>query len=310
MQNWDELIAPRSSKCSGPGVSDWAQNTADIWLANTYHRSGAGLGLLSRLRATRIQRVAGDVWIADPRFNTSNAQLDPGFYGLQTLNHELGHSLGLSHPGDYNFGDDNDGDGVPDPITYEGDAFYFQDNHQYTIMSYFDTFEAGNNQVDWNLMRFVYPSTPMVHDVAVVQAEIRRRHDDAHRRHDLWLQRHRRRHQRRRCASKPARRYHLHHLGCRRQRHARPVGLLHAARSSTCARAPTAAPAGSALMTRRWPAIDPSTMSKEAYLAFVNANNAAEGSSAAAPRPTTSTSAAARAPTREFRGPTSWATTG
>ena len=24
----------------------------------------------------------GDVWIADPRFNTSNAQLDPGFYGL------------------------------------------------------------------------------------------------------------------------------------------------------------------------------------------------------------------------------------
>ena len=75
----------------------------------------------------------------------------------------------LSHPGDYNFGDDNDGDGIPDPITYEGDAFYYQDNQQYTIMSYFDMYEAGNNQVDWNFMRFVYPSTPMVHDIWVAQ---------------------------------------------------------------------------------------------------------------------------------------------
>jgi serralysin len=38
-------------------------------------------------------------------------------------------------------------------------------------MSYFDTYEAGNNQIDWNLMRFVYPSTPMVHDVAIAQAK-------------------------------------------------------------------------------------------------------------------------------------------
>ena len=58
---------------------------------------------------------------------------------------------------------------MPDPITYEGDAFYYQDNNQYTIMSYFDMYEAGNNQIDWNLMRFVYPSTPMVHDIWVAQ---------------------------------------------------------------------------------------------------------------------------------------------
>ena len=145
------------------------------------HRTGAGVGLLSRAAGNRTARVGSDVWIADPRVNTSNAQLDPGFYGLQTLNHELGHAIGLSHPGDYNFGDDNDGDGVPDPITYEGDAFYAQDSHQYTIMSYFDTYELGNNQVDWNFMRFVYPSTPMVHDIWVAQQNVRRRDEHPHR---------------------------------------------------------------------------------------------------------------------------------
>jgi Ca2+-binding RTX toxin-like protein len=113
--------------------------------------------------------LGSDVFVATPSVNSSNGQLDPGFYGLQTLNHELGHTLGLSHPGNYNFGDDQDGDGVPDPITYEGDAFYYQDSHQYTIMSYFDSYETGNDQIDWNLMRFVYPSTPMVHDIAVIQ---------------------------------------------------------------------------------------------------------------------------------------------
>lgn len=171
VNNWDELISASFVETDpAPGASDWAKNTTDIWLANTYTGPAQAWAYYPGY-GQPYARVAGDVWIADPRFNGSNAQLDPGFYGLQTLNHELGHSLGLSHPGEYNFGDDTDGDGVPDPITYEGDAFYFQDSHQYTIMSYFDSFETGNDQIDWNLMRFIYPSTPMVHDVAVIQAK-------------------------------------------------------------------------------------------------------------------------------------------
>jgi serralysin len=171
INNWDDLISATFVESDpAAGNSDWAFNETDIWMANTYTGPAQAWAYFPGY-GQPYSRVAGDVWIADPRVNGSNLQLDPGFYGLHTLNHELGHSLGLDHPGNYNFGDDNDGDGVPDPITYEGDAFYFQDNHQFTIMSYFDSFEAGNDQIDWNLMRFVYPSTPMVHDIAVIQAK-------------------------------------------------------------------------------------------------------------------------------------------
>ncbi|HEV2569176.1 M10 family metallopeptidase [Sphingomonas sp.] len=167
--NWDELIAPEFQEVTmSKGASDWAKNSADIWLANTSTGPAQAWAYYPD-QGQPYGRASSDVWLADPRYNSSNADLRSGQYGLQTLNHELGHSLGLSHPGDYDFGDDNDGDGQPDPITYEGDAFYFQDSHQYTIMSYFDSYETGNNVVDWNLMRVVYPSTPMVHDIWVIQ---------------------------------------------------------------------------------------------------------------------------------------------
>jgi serralysin len=166
IQSWDDLIAPDFVEVTGAGSSEYAK--ADILLANTY-TGPAQAWAYYPYDLAQYKKLGGDVWIADPRLNTSNAQLDPGQYGLQTLNHELGHSLGLSHPGNYNFSDDVDGVPGPDPITYEGDAFYYQDSNQYTIMSYFDAFETGSDQIDWSLMRFVYPSTPMVHDVYVAQ---------------------------------------------------------------------------------------------------------------------------------------------
>lgn len=169
INNWDDLIAPEFVESAPkPGASGWAQNTTDIWLANTTTGPAQAWAYFPGY-GNQYTRIAGDVWIADPSVNVSNNQFLPGQYGLQTLNHELGHAIGLNHPGTYNFSDDNDGDGVPDPITYEGDAQYFQDSHQYTIMSYFDSYETGAQNIDWNVMRFVYPSTPMVDDVFVAQ---------------------------------------------------------------------------------------------------------------------------------------------
>ena len=176
VQTWDDLIAPTFKEVKGDGNSD-------ITMANTYTGPAQAhayiphdyVGIYTDVLGPRYHylnrwdKFLGDVWVADPRVNASNGQLEPGQYGVQTLNHELGHSLGLSHPGNYNFSDDVDGDGEPDPITYTYDAQYFQDSHQYSIMSYFDAFETGAQNVDWNVMRVVYASTPMVDDVFVIQ---------------------------------------------------------------------------------------------------------------------------------------------
>lgn len=114
-------------------------------------------------------RLGGDVWVDG--FVASNFfPIQDSYYAITTLIHETGHALGLSHPGDYNALDDNDGDGVPDPITYENDATFAQDSLQYSIMSYFDGYETGAQFIDFNLLNFAYPSTPMIHDIASIQA--------------------------------------------------------------------------------------------------------------------------------------------
>ena len=169
IQDWDDLIAP-DFKFVQPnykvGASDWAHNGIDIWMANTVSGPAQAWAYYPD-QGGQYRRASSDVWIGASNDNRTDL-FDSG-YGLTTQVHELGHTLGLSHPGNYNFGDDNDGDGVPDPITYDGDAFYWQDGRQYTIMSYFDTYETGSNMVDYNDLRVVYASTPMVDDIWVVQ---------------------------------------------------------------------------------------------------------------------------------------------
>lgn len=118
---------------------------------------------------SNLNDLGGDVWV-NYTLASNFSPLDSSYYGNFTLLHETGHALGLSHPGNYNASDDDDGDGVPDPITYANDAEYAQDSQQYTIMSYFDAYETGAQYIDWTLMNFAYAATPMVHDIAAIQA--------------------------------------------------------------------------------------------------------------------------------------------
>lgn len=114
------------------------------------------------------QDLGGDVWV-DYNVASNFFPIEDSYYSVITLIHETGHALGLSHPGDYDALDDNDGDGVPDPITYGNDAFYAQDSLQYSVMSYFDGYETGAQMIDWSLLNFAYAATPLVHDIAAIQ---------------------------------------------------------------------------------------------------------------------------------------------
>jgi hypothetical protein len=99
--------------------------------------------------------VAGDIWIrSDVPTNMVNIGLaEPGF---RTLLHEIGHALGISHPGDYNAEE-----GVT--LTYAQHAEYYQDSLEYTIMSYFASSSTGATRTS-------FAATPLAHDIAAIQS--------------------------------------------------------------------------------------------------------------------------------------------
>jgi serralysin len=154
---WDDLIPQHIVEKNGNG--------ADIVFANTV----TGPAQAHAYYPGNGAKIRGDVWTATPEANWTNDWLQYDGYGRTTLIHEAGHSLGLSHPGNYNFGADVNGDGIADPITYEGDAFYAQDSLQYTIMSYFSETKTGAQSIDVSVGLLNNPQTPLISDILTIQ---------------------------------------------------------------------------------------------------------------------------------------------
>lgn len=99
-------------------------------------------------------QVAGDMWFS--LLATTNQQIGLGEAGFRTLMHEIGHALGLSHPGNYNAAPDT-------TITYAQHAEYYQDSYEYTIMSYFGSSNTG-------AVRTGFAATLLAHDIAAIQS--------------------------------------------------------------------------------------------------------------------------------------------
>ena len=97
---------------------------------------------------------AGDVWL-NLAGGVNKDSVTEGSWTFEAILHEVGHAIGLTHPGDYNAGP-----GVS--ITYANSAQFIQDSTQYSVMSYFDGSNTG---------QYVATSitTPMMADIYELQ---------------------------------------------------------------------------------------------------------------------------------------------
>ncbi|MFD1983544.1 M10 family metallopeptidase C-terminal domain-containing protein [Mesorhizobium newzealandense] len=103
--------------------------------------------------------ISGDVYLNTDAVNP--ASLPIGSYDYETILHETGHAIGLSHPGEYNAGS---GSGP----TYDNDAQFIQDSNQYSVMSYFDETNTGASAYGTSDLND-YPDTLMLYDILAVQ---------------------------------------------------------------------------------------------------------------------------------------------
>lgn len=128
-----EYVGATFTQVSPGTVSD----AATLLFAN-YSKTGASEGAFATMPGSTNgagapgnlapESADGDVWINLTAVETNNIIVSG--YTYQTMIHEIGHALGLNHPGDYNAGEQAE-------ITYENSAQVAQDYYTYSIMTYF-----------------------------------------------------------------------------------------------------------------------------------------------------------------------------
>ena len=104
--------------------------------------------------------VDADVWMhsRDPNLD-EDSDLVWGGAGLYEYLHQIGHALGLTHPGPYNI-----------TANYDDDATHYQDTRQYTLMSNFNAEDNGSGADHIGGSTRAYGGTPLLHDIMTAQA--------------------------------------------------------------------------------------------------------------------------------------------
>jgi len=147
---WSDVANINFQEVNPGGYTD----NATILFGN-YSDSYDGAGAYAYYPGDRTSNsVAGDVWL-NLAGGVDKNSVPEGSWTFEAILHEVGHAIGLSHPGDYNAGP-----GVS--ITYANSAQFIEDSTQYSVMSYFD----GSNTGQYAATGI---TTPMMADIYQLQ---------------------------------------------------------------------------------------------------------------------------------------------
>ncbi len=156
---WDDLIATR--------LNATTVTSADITVAFSTTTQDGGSYMLPTVSTvgTNQKFSAARIWL-NPAWNEFTLTPAYGGRAVETFLHEIGHGLGLFHPGPYNAGD------TPEPSYADPNAAQFaQDTRQFTIMSYFNETERSGGPETFADYDGWFAATPLLYDVAAIQAK-------------------------------------------------------------------------------------------------------------------------------------------